>query len=72
MEVDRRTMLAGTLAMPFATEAVAAAAVTDDWERIAREYDVTGEIIQLEHGPACGRCAIAGSMPSATCRRSRS
>jgi len=50
MEIDRRTMLAGTAALPFATSAIAAAAAADDWERIAREYDVTREVIQLEHG----------------------
>jgi selenocysteine lyase/cysteine desulfurase len=52
MEIDRRTMLAGTgaAALPFATDGIAAAAATDDWERIAREYDVTREVIQLEHG----------------------
>jgi selenocysteine lyase/cysteine desulfurase len=50
MEIDRRTMLAGAAALPFATGAIAAAAAADDWERIAREYDVTREVIQLEHG----------------------
>ena len=50
MEIDRRTMLAGAAVLPFATGAVAAAAAADDWARIAREYDVTREVIQLEHG----------------------
>ncbi|MEO5613219.1 MAG: aminotransferase class V-fold PLP-dependent enzyme [Sphingomicrobium sp.] len=50
MEIDRRTMLAGAAALPFATGPIAAAAAADDWERIAREYDVTREVIQLEHG----------------------
>lgn len=50
MEIDRRTMLAGAAALPFATAPIAAAAAADDWERIAREYDVTREVIQLEHG----------------------
>jgi len=50
MELDRRTMLAGAAAMPFASAPIAAAAAADDWERIAREYDVTREVIQLEHG----------------------
>ena len=36
MQVDRRTMLAGAASLPFATEAIAAAAA-DDWERIARQ-----------------------------------
>ena len=49
MQVDRRTMLAGAASLPFATEAIAAAAA-DDWERIARQYDVTRKVIQLEHG----------------------
>ena len=50
MEIDRRTMLAGAAALPLATGPIAAAAFADDWERIAREYDVTREVIQLEHG----------------------
>jgi selenocysteine lyase/cysteine desulfurase len=50
MHVDRRTMLAGAASLPFTTEAIAAAAAADDWERIAAEYDVTREVIQLEHG----------------------
>ncbi|NUS20825.1 MAG: aminotransferase class V-fold PLP-dependent enzyme, partial [Mesorhizobium sp.] len=49
MEIDRRTML-GAAALPFAAAPLSAAAATDDWERIAREYDVTREVIQLEHG----------------------
>jgi isopenicillin-N epimerase len=49
MEIDRRTLL-GAAAVPFAAGPIAAAAATDDWERIAREYDVTREVIQLEHG----------------------
>ncbi len=48
MEVDRRTMLGGA-ALPF-VPAVTGAAEADDWERIARDYDVTREVIQLEHG----------------------
>jgi len=40
----------GAAALPFAAPAIAAAAKADDWERIAREYDVTHEVIQLEHG----------------------
>ncbi|MEO7366074.1 MAG: aminotransferase class V-fold PLP-dependent enzyme [Sphingomicrobium sp.] len=50
MEIDRRTMLAGTAAIPLATGAMASTPAADDWERIARQYDVTREIIQLEHG----------------------
>jgi isopenicillin-N epimerase len=49
MEMDRRTML-GAAVLPFAAGPIAAAAAADDWERIAREYDVTREVIQLEHG----------------------
>lgn len=49
MEIDRRTML-GAAALPFAAAPLSAAAAADDWERIAAEYDVTREVIQLEHG----------------------
>jgi isopenicillin-N epimerase len=49
MEIDRRTML-GAAVLPFAAGPIAAAATADDWDRIAREYDVTREVIQLEHG----------------------
>src|SRR4051794_16618883 len=49
MDIDRRTLL-GAAALPFAVAPIAAAAANDDWERIAREYDVTHEVIQLEHG----------------------
>src|SRR6476659_2734878 len=50
MDIDRRTLL-GAAALPFAAPAIAASAVVhDDWEAIAREYDVTRDVIQLEHG----------------------
>src|SRR5882724_2320105 len=49
MDIDRRTLLGGA-ALPFAATPIAVAAAADDWERIAREYDVTREVIQLEHG----------------------
>src|SRR4029078_2328824 len=49
MELDRRTLL-GAAALPLAAPPLAAARPADDWERIAREYDVTREVIQLEHG----------------------
>jgi isopenicillin-N epimerase len=49
MEIDRRTLL-GATALTFAAEPIAAATADDDWERIAREYDVTREVVQLEHG----------------------
>jgi selenocysteine lyase/cysteine desulfurase len=49
MEMDRRTLL-GAAALPLAAAPIAASAAGDDWDRIAREYDVTREVIQLEHG----------------------
>src|SRR4029078_9057392 len=49
MELDRRTLL-GAAALPLAAPPLAAARPADSWERIAREYDVTREGIQLEHG----------------------
>jgi selenocysteine lyase/cysteine desulfurase len=49
MEMDRRTLL-GAAALPLAAAPIAAAATGDEWDRIAREYDVTREVIQLEHG----------------------
>src|SRR5438270_12364160 len=49
MEIDRRTLL-GAAALPLAAAPIAAAAPSDEWDRIAREYDVTREVIQLEHG----------------------
>ena len=49
MELDRRTLL-GAAALPLAGAPLAAARPADSWERIAREYDVTREVIQLEHG----------------------
>jgi len=49
MDIDRRTLL-GAAALPFAAGPIAAAAKADDWESIARQYDVTREVIQLEHG----------------------
>jgi isopenicillin-N epimerase len=50
MDLDRRTLLGGAAALPLATSAVAAPPADDYWEKIAREYDVTREVIQLEHG----------------------
>jgi isopenicillin-N epimerase len=50
MDVDRRTLLGGAAALPFAAAPIAAAAAADEWESIVREYDVTREVIQLEHG----------------------
>src|SRR4051812_32519934 len=51
MDMDRRTLLGGTVALPLAASvARASTAAADDWERIARHYDVTRDVIQLEHG----------------------
>ena len=50
MDIDRRTLLGGAAALPLATSAMAAPPADDYWEKIAREYDVTREVIQLEHG----------------------
>ena len=49
MEMDRRTLLGAATALPLASASMAATA-EDEWERIAQEYDVTRDIIQLEHG----------------------
>src|SRR5947209_10939423 len=49
MDIDRRTLL-GAAALPLAATLISASAAADYWERIAREYDVTREVIQLEHG----------------------
>ncbi len=40
----------GAAALPFAAAPLTAAAAADHWDRVAREYDVTREVIQLEHG----------------------
>ena len=49
MEMDRRTLLGAATALPVASASLAATS-DDEWERIAREYDVTRDVIQLEHG----------------------
>ena len=49
MEVDRRTMLGAAAALPLVSAALPAKVVRD-WEMIARQYDVTRYVIQLEHG----------------------
>lgn len=49
MEIDRRTLF-GAAALPLAASPLAGASVAGDWAKIAREYDMTREIIQLEHG----------------------
>jgi len=48
MEMDRRTLLGAATALPLASASMATA--EDEWEKIARDYDVTRDIIQLEHG----------------------
>jgi len=50
MDIDRRTLIGGAAALPLAASAVSAAPSDDYWESVAREYDVTREVIQLEHG----------------------
>jgi selenocysteine lyase/cysteine desulfurase len=50
MDMDRRTLLGGAAALPLAAPVAAAPHNEDYWEKIAREYDVTREVIQLEHG----------------------
>jgi selenocysteine lyase/cysteine desulfurase len=49
ISIDRRTLL-GAAALPFAASPLTAAAMSDDWDQIAGQYDVTREVIQLEHG----------------------
>ena len=49
MDVDRRTLIGAATVLPLASTSLAATA-EDEWEKIAREYDVTRDIIQLEHG----------------------
>jgi len=50
MEFDRRTMLGATAAAPLAGKALSPKVLAGDWEAIAQQYDVTREVIQLEHG----------------------
>jgi isopenicillin-N epimerase len=50
VDIDRRTLLGGAAALPLATSAIAASPADDYWEKIAHQYDVTREVIQLEHG----------------------
>lgn len=49
MEIDRRTLFAAA-ALPLVASSTSGAAAAGDWDRIAREYDMTREVIQLEHG----------------------
>jgi len=50
MDIDRRTLIGGAAALPLAASAISAAPSDDYWESVAREYDATREVIQLEHG----------------------
>ena len=50
MELDRRTILGAAAAAPLAGKALSPKVLAGDWEAIARQYDVTREVIQLEHG----------------------
>lgn len=50
MDIDRRTLLGAAAMLPVTAAATATRAADDYWEKIAREYDVTREVIQLEHG----------------------
>jgi isopenicillin-N epimerase len=50
MEFDRRTILGAAAAAPLAGMVLSPKVLAGDWEAIARQYDVTREVIQLEHG----------------------
>ncbi|MFM5916789.1 MAG: aminotransferase class V-fold PLP-dependent enzyme [Novosphingobium sp.] len=50
MNFDRRTMLGAAAAAPLAGKVLSPKVIAGDWEAIARQYDVTREVIQLEHG----------------------
>jgi isopenicillin-N epimerase len=51
MKIDRRTALVGAAALPLAGNARARIADDDAyWAGIAAQYDVTRDVIQLEHG----------------------
>lgn len=49
MDIDRRTLF-GAAAVPLLPTALSASVSTDDWNSVAGQYDVTREVIQLEHG----------------------
>jgi selenocysteine lyase/cysteine desulfurase len=49
MEIDRRTLF-GVAALPLATGSLGAGVAGADWDALARRYDVTRDVIQLEHG----------------------
>jgi selenocysteine lyase/cysteine desulfurase len=51
LSFNRRQILAAATALPAAPLTLAGPAVqVGDWDAIAREYDVTGEVINLENG----------------------
>ena len=50
---DRRSVLIGAVALPMMTKVAVSAPILNDeqyWREIAREYDVTTDVIQLENG----------------------
>ncbi len=49
MEIDRRTLF-GAATLPLATGSLGAGVAGEDWDSLARRYDVTRDVIQLEHG----------------------
>lgn len=49
MQIDRRTML-GAASLPLVGAALPAKVLAGDWDAIAQQFDVTREVIQLEHG----------------------
>jgi isopenicillin-N epimerase len=50
MDIDRRTLLGGVATLPLTAPLAAAPATdVDYWESVARQYDVTREVFQLEH-----------------------
>ncbi|QPC99368.1 aminotransferase class V-fold PLP-dependent enzyme [Qipengyuania soli] len=49
MEFDRRTLF-GAAALPLLPATLGKASLSGNWDEIAGQYDVTREIIQLEHG----------------------
>ena len=50
MDLDRRSLLGTAAALPLASDAALAAAGAGDWEAIRRQYAVTRDVLQLEHG----------------------
>ncbi|MDF7776675.1 aminotransferase class V-fold PLP-dependent enzyme [Sphingomonas sp. AOB5] len=50
--MDRRTLLAGAALLPVSARAAAmtSPAAEPDWDAIAAQFDMTREVVQLEHG----------------------